>query len=288
MDVKVEEEEDDDDSLDLERSSPAMYGEEEDDYDEYGWNAISSESSEEEDLVPFSLRSDLTPDMKKWQLKIRYSDRYRTTDAEYRYVLHALFECNLEFNTTYIHRHVILPKTFYESMVCSSFKERLLSEPEWRHIGIVQSLGWEHYLIHDPEPHIFLFRRALEDEKTKKKIKTKQGSKKEPIITRQALKETQVNVSKRTTRQSLSIKKENDVDDAKKEEENPIEDNDRCIKRRRGPSISIELARRRVIREEEASSTTVTTSDQVDGQKRRRSQRLSSISATTSSSRQRI
>ncbi len=53
---------------------------------------------------------------------------------------------------------------------------RLLSEKEWRNIGITQSLGWEHYEIHGefrdsffwylsdrnplaPEPHILLFRR---------------------------------------------------------------------------------------------------------------------------------
>lgn len=55
---------------------------------------------------------------------------------------------------------------------------RLLTEPEWRGIGITQSLGWEHYEVHGtflelmkcyflqsfvslaPEPHVLLFRRA--------------------------------------------------------------------------------------------------------------------------------
>jgi cyclin-dependent kinase regulatory subunit CKS1 len=59
---------------------------------------------------------------------------------------------------------------------------RLLSEAEWRGIGITQSLGWEHYEVHGirsllyhllhhlsdsgttssaaPEPHVLLFRRA--------------------------------------------------------------------------------------------------------------------------------
>nr|GAT48087.1 cyclin-dependent kinase regulatory subunit [Mycena chlorophos] len=36
---------------------------------------------------------------------------------------------------------------------------RLLSEPEWRGIGITQSLGWEHCEVHAPEPHVLLFRR---------------------------------------------------------------------------------------------------------------------------------
>jgi cyclin-dependent kinase regulatory subunit CKS1 len=40
-------------------------------------------------------------------------------------------------------------------------KDHLMSEAEWRSIGVQQSRGWVHYLIHEPEPHILLFRRAL-------------------------------------------------------------------------------------------------------------------------------
>lgn len=40
-------------------------------------------------------------------------------------------------------------------------KGRLLSEAEWRAIGVQQSRGWVHYAIHRPEPHIMLFRRPL-------------------------------------------------------------------------------------------------------------------------------
>ncbi|KAL5721024.1 Cyclin-dependent kinases regulatory subunit 2 [Ranunculus cassubicifolius] len=40
-------------------------------------------------------------------------------------------------------------------------KNRLLSENEWRAIGVQQSRGWVHYAIHRPEPHIMLFRRTL-------------------------------------------------------------------------------------------------------------------------------
>lgn len=36
---------------------------------------------------------------------------------------------------------------------------RILSVQEWRDIGIMQSVGWEHYEVHAPEPHILLFRR---------------------------------------------------------------------------------------------------------------------------------
>ena len=29
---------------------------------------------------------------------------------------------------------------------------KLLWEDEWRGLGITQSLGWEHYEVHEPEP----------------------------------------------------------------------------------------------------------------------------------------
>lgn len=38
---------------------------------------------------------------------------------------------------------------------------KLMSEDEWRSIGIQQSHGWVHYMIHEPEPHILLFRRPV-------------------------------------------------------------------------------------------------------------------------------
>jgi len=38
---------------------------------------------------------------------------------------------------------------------------KLLWEEEWRALGITQSLGWEHYEVHEPEPHILLFKRPI-------------------------------------------------------------------------------------------------------------------------------
>lgn len=63
-------------------------------------------------------------------------------------------------------------------------RTHLLSESEWRNLGVQQSQGWVHYMIHEPgeprrgggrrpggpgltppppssEPHILLFRRPL-------------------------------------------------------------------------------------------------------------------------------
>ncbi|KAH9945849.1 cyclin-dependent kinase regulatory subunit [Epithele typhae] len=77
--------------------------------------------------------------------KIYYSERY--SDDEYEY------------------RHVVLPKPLFKMIPKNLFDPdntgtlRLLSEEEWRSIGITQSLGWEHYEVHAPEPHVLLFRR---------------------------------------------------------------------------------------------------------------------------------
>jgi hypothetical protein len=40
--------------------------------------------------------------------------------------------------------HVILPKELAKTLP----KSRLLTESEWRGIGVQQSRGWQHYAIH--------------------------------------------------------------------------------------------------------------------------------------------
>ncbi|CAN6826600.1 unnamed protein product, partial [Brassica oleracea] len=69
--------------------------------------------------------------------QIQYSDKY--------------------FDDTFEYRHVVLPPDTAKLLP----KNRLLSENEWRAIGVQQSRGWVHYAIHRPEPHIMLFRRTL-------------------------------------------------------------------------------------------------------------------------------
>ncbi|KAH9079271.1 regulatory subunit of cyclin-dependent kinase [Lactarius deliciosus] len=84
--------------------------------------------------------------IKEYIANIHYSDRYADDEFEYR--------------------HVILPKPLFKMIPKTYFNAddpgvlRLLSEAEWRGIGITQSLGWEHYEVHAPEPHVLLFRRA--------------------------------------------------------------------------------------------------------------------------------
>ena len=75
--------------------------------------------------------------MPHYPSEIEYSDKY--CDELYEY------------------RHVQLPKSVYKLIP----KGRLLSEEEWRSLGIQQSRGWKHYEIHKPEPFILLFRRPL-------------------------------------------------------------------------------------------------------------------------------
>uniref|UniRef100_A0A8C0GE18 Cyclin-dependent kinases regulatory subunit n=1 Tax=Chelonoidis abingdonii TaxID=106734 RepID=A0A8C0GE18_CHEAB len=37
-------------------------------------------------------------------------------------------------------------------------KTHLMSEEEWKRLDVPQSLGWVHYMNHEPEPHILVFR----------------------------------------------------------------------------------------------------------------------------------
>lgn len=73
--------------------------------------------------------------------RIQYSDTYR--------------------DDTYEFRHVILPPDIAKNAP----RGRLLTDAEWRGLGVQQSRGWIHYAIHKPEPHILLFRRPLKTEK---------------------------------------------------------------------------------------------------------------------------
>jgi cyclin-dependent kinase regulatory subunit CKS1 len=114
------------------------------------------------------VRRDPTPHVRLFnrrsRRRIHYSERYSDDEFEYR--------------------HVILPKPLLKLIPKQYFCPddsgvlRLLSENEWRGIGITQSLGWVHYEVHGPsyhplhrgssdseqpaapEPHVLLFRRA--------------------------------------------------------------------------------------------------------------------------------
>ncbi|KAK0667708.1 putative cyclin-dependent kinases regulatory subunit [Cercophora samala] len=77
---------------------------------------------------------------------IHYSTRYNDNEYEYRHV--QLPKAMLK----------AIPKDYHDQ---SKGTLKLLWEEEWRAMGITQSLGWEHYEVHEPEPHILLFKRPL-------------------------------------------------------------------------------------------------------------------------------
>ncbi|GJN88392.1 hypothetical protein Rhopal_001358-T1 [Rhodotorula paludigena] len=105
--------------------------------------------------------------------RIHYSDRYSDDYFEYRRVSLSLpprrsseSRDNWAELTCISHpsRHVLLPRQMLKLIPKDYFEPdsnvlRLLTEDEWRGIGITQSLGWEHYEVHAPEPHVLLFRR---------------------------------------------------------------------------------------------------------------------------------
>lgn len=55
------------------------------------------------------------------------------------------------------YRHVLLPNDLARQVP----KSHLMTETEWRNLGVQQSPGWVHYMLHAPEPHVLLFRRPL-------------------------------------------------------------------------------------------------------------------------------
>jgi cyclin-dependent kinase regulatory subunit CKS1 len=68
--------------------------------------------------------------------EIIYSDRYEDEEFEYR--------------------HVTLPAELAKLVP----RNHLMTETEWRNLGVQQSIGWIHYMFHTPEPQVLLFRRA--------------------------------------------------------------------------------------------------------------------------------
>ncbi|KAH1225336.1 Cyclin-dependent kinases regulatory subunit 2 [Glycine max] len=85
--------------------------------------------------------------------QIQYSEKYFDDTYEYRYTHDSISFVFSAINLG----HVVLPPEVAKLLP----KNRLLSENEWRAIGVQQSRGWVHYAIHRPEPHIMLFRRPL-------------------------------------------------------------------------------------------------------------------------------
>jgi len=58
------------------------------------------------------------------------------------------------FNISF--RHVTLPADLAKLVP----RNHLMTETEWRNLGVQQSIGWVHYMFHTPEPQVLLFRRG--------------------------------------------------------------------------------------------------------------------------------
>ncbi|TPX36377.1 hypothetical protein SmJEL517_g01455 [Synchytrium microbalum] len=101
-------------------------------------NSMTNKVTDVDIMQPYYAFLQSHPDLTN---NIYYSPRYSDDHHEYR--------------------HVILPLQLFRA-IPEVMKDRLLTEQEWRSLGITQSLGWEHYEIHKPEPHIFMFKRDLE------------------------------------------------------------------------------------------------------------------------------
>lgn len=55
-------------------------------------------------------------------------------------------QCFIEICFLLVFRHVMLPKDIAKRVP----KTHLMSETEWRNLGVQQSQGWVHYMIHQP------------------------------------------------------------------------------------------------------------------------------------------
>jgi cyclin-dependent kinase regulatory subunit CKS1 len=75
--------------------------------------------------------------IERLQNDVDYSDKYYADGHEYR--------------------HVTLRKE-HAALVP---RHRLMEEHEWRALGVTMSVGWQHYLLHRPEPNVLLFKRPL-------------------------------------------------------------------------------------------------------------------------------
>jgi cyclin-dependent kinase regulatory subunit CKS1 len=83
--------------------------------------------------------------------RIEYSEKYADETHEYRYVNGPIagtkgirYPVSRVVSPLARLSHVILPKELAKTLPIS----RLLTEAEWRGIGVQQSRGWQHYAIH--------------------------------------------------------------------------------------------------------------------------------------------
>ena len=87
--------------------------------------------------------------------EIYYSDKYEDETHEYRHVILPKVPILTHFNQFLFYSQCL------QDMVKLVPKHKLMTESEWRNLGVTQSPGWIHYMLHEPEPHILLFKRPI-------------------------------------------------------------------------------------------------------------------------------
>lgn len=78
------------------------------------------------------------------QLKMSFHKLSKSINMICKYYISELVKCNMLFSIYF--RHVMLPKDIAKRVP----KTHLMSETEWRNLGVQQSQGWVHYMIHHP------------------------------------------------------------------------------------------------------------------------------------------
>ena len=93
-------------------------------------------------------------------------EHQRLVDAFHRTSQRMHFPSNISYSVPYrdehdAFRHVQLPEPVFKSFFFMSNggpTSYMLSEPQWRGLGLQMSEGWRHCGVHAKEPHILLFR----------------------------------------------------------------------------------------------------------------------------------
>ncbi|CAO3564748.1 unnamed protein product [Mortierella alpina] len=96
--------------------------------------------------------------------------RERVFLEKYEKLTQAIEYGDVYYDSKYEYRNVTLPKImlsfidrkfmeFPENPYCNVL--RILTEDEWREVGITMSQYWVNWMRHEPEPHVLLFRRPV-------------------------------------------------------------------------------------------------------------------------------
>ncbi|KAF9967695.1 Cyclin-dependent kinases regulatory subunit (Cell division control protein cks1) [Mortierella alpina] len=96
--------------------------------------------------------------------------RERVFQEKYDKLTQAIEYGDVYYDSQYEYRNVTLPKIML-SFIDRKFMEvpenpycnvlRILTEDEWREVGITMSQYWVNWMRHEPEPHVLLFRRPV-------------------------------------------------------------------------------------------------------------------------------